>query len=91
MNNLYCSSCGQPCVAVLSEVGLSAECCFEARLMTEDTDSESRFCPCEAHRKPTLRFLTRHEEEELRRDLYAELEKSETPQQRAYRRSMDRS
>lgn len=84
MNNLYCSSCSQPCTAALSEVGLSAECCFEARLMTMEDGSMGGLIG-------EYRYLTRFEEEELRRDLYAELEKSETPQQRAYRRSMDRS
>ena len=117
MDNLYCSSCSQPCDAVLSEVGNVPECCGErGEFFVQDRDGQP-WCPpdvetatgifdpagydendcagCgsrfEEHYPPMVRPLTRHEEEELRRDLYAELEKSETPQQRAYRRSMSSS
>ena len=76
MNNLYCSSCGKLCDAILSEVGPVPECCGERGVLMRqhDSDVDGVF---------VLRPLTRFEQQELLRDLYAELEQSETPHQRA--------
>lgn len=82
--NLWCDRCGQPCAAVLHEVGPVPECCGERGVLSVMDDGDETA-------QPSLRPLTPFEEQELLRDLYAELEQSETPHQRAYRRSMDRS
>lgn len=93
MDNLHCDFCGAPCDAVLSEVGPVPSCCGERGVLLIKTDA-LYVVPDDpdelyAYTREILRPLTPSEEEELRRDLYAELEKSDTPHQRARRRSLD--
>ena len=86
MTTYCCEACGKECTPVLRDVGPSADCCFEARLMV-------RFCPsypdkcagCET------RLLTRFEEQELAYELHDEADAERTPAERARHRVMGES
>lgn len=80
----YCSFCRKPTEAVLTNVGASARCCFEAALMVI-------FCPSYPDRCDgcEMRPLTAREEEELRGELYQEQHADDTPAMRSRNRVMD--
>lgn len=43
MTTYWCEACGKECTPVLRDVGPSADCCFEARLMVHD-DNGINYC-----------------------------------------------
>lgn len=80
MTEYFCSQCRNPCQPQLTEVGASADCCFEARLLTE--------CKCGHIPQPHVRPLTPDEERELAYELHDEADAERTPAERARHRVM---
>ena len=98
MTTYWCEACGKECTPVLRDVGPSADCCFEARLMSANVADNSSL-PHEEELSYELdnaddangyadALLTRFEEQELAYELHDEADAERTPAERARHRVM---